>query len=88
MPLTLPAHVALSIEHQPHAAAYQTAAEWLAVTVGVLDAVSVLMEDRASMLALGEVWVVRWYPDTPVGCCAVAAATLERALALACGGAS
>lgn len=37
------------------------------------------------MLATDELWVVRWYPDTPVGFHQVAASTLEAARNFACG---
>jgi hypothetical protein len=76
----LPKHVTLNISHQPHLAVYETVEEWLST-----DFADVTPEDRAEMLTTGEVWVVQWYPDTPVGFCAVAAASLERALALANG---
>jgi hypothetical protein len=40
-------------------------------------------EDRAAILATGEVWIIRRCPDTPVGSCEVVAATLDRAIRLA-----
>lgn len=48
------------------------------------EAFDILPEDKAAILTTGEMWEIRWYPDTPVGYCTVAAATLERALELAC----
>lgn len=39
--------------------------------------------DLAEILRTGEIWVIYWNPDTPVGSCEVIAATLERALELA-----
>jgi hypothetical protein len=77
--MKLPRHIHLSIEHQPHAVNYQTVEEWLARDFGG----DIAEADRAQMIATGEVWVIQWYPDTPVGFCVVAAATLERALELA-----
>lgn len=87
--MKLPSHIALTIEHNPHAANYQTAAEWLEHHL-YFDEIakiprdeSVTPEDRAAILASGEVWKISWHPDTPVGSCSVVAATLERALELA-----
>jgi hypothetical protein len=79
-----PRHIHLAIDHQPHAVMYMTVAEWLedrdTEHVDINDA------DREEMLRTGEVWVVTWYPDTPVGFNSVAAATLDRALEIANGG--
>lgn len=75
--MKLPKHINLTIEHQPHAVYYETAAKWLEDHAEVSEA------DAAEILRTGEVWVIQWYPRTPVGFRAVAAATLERALQLA-----
>lgn len=76
--MKLPKHINLSIEHQPHAGGYETIEEW--ARGGLAD---VTEGDMAEMLRTGDVWLVQWYPNTPVGFLAVAAATLERALELA-----
>lgn len=78
----LPRHINLTIEHQPQAINYQSVAQWLEQQ-RALDSCDVLPQDEAEMLRTGEVWEITWYPDTPVGHCSVAAATLERALELA-----
>lgn len=77
-----PRHINLTIEHQPHASNYETVEEWLEYQSrqGYIEPYG---GDAAEMIKTGEVWVVQWYPDTPIGFHAVAAATLERALALA-----
>lgn len=62
---------------------YQTVAEWLAEVVDGNRYGDVLPQDREEMMRTGDVWVVHWYPDTPVGFHAVAAATLDRAIELA-----
>lgn len=80
--MNLPKHINLTIEHQPHATCYQSAAQWLE-TVDVFDAVDIEPADRAEMLRTGEIWEISWHPNTPVGSHSVAAATLERALELA-----
>jgi hypothetical protein len=79
---TMPPHVNLTIEHQPHASSYQTVAQWLEDNTlrGFTD---ITPEDAATMITTGEVWVIQWYPNNPVGFHSVAAATLERALQLA-----
>lgn len=75
--MKLPKHINLTIEHNPHAANYQTAAEWLKRD-GRGDPV-----DYDEMVRLNEVWLIQWYPNTPVGFNAVVASTLEKALAAA-----
>jgi hypothetical protein len=72
---TLPKHINLTIEHQPHATNYESVAEWIGDCWNTADLV-----DRETMLATGQVWVVHWYPQTPIGSHAVAASTLELAL--------
>jgi hypothetical protein len=88
--LKLPRHISLSIQHNPHRGDYRTIERWvedhlLASTAGTgFTADEVIRpEDRAAILATGEVWVISWCPETPVGSCEVVAATLERALELA-----
>lgn len=83
--MKLPNHINLHIEHQPHAANYETVEEWLLYNESepATRFADYPAEDRAAMLAAGEIWTVQWYPNTPVGFCCVAAATLERALELA-----
>jgi hypothetical protein len=46
-------------------------------------AIDMTPQDKAEILEKEEIWTVQWYPNTPVGFCIVAAATLERALELA-----
>ena len=77
--MILPHHINLTIEHQPHACYYESVDRWLADD----DRVSTLPGDEAEIRRTGELWVIQWYPQTPVGFNAVAAATLERALELA-----
>lgn len=80
--MQLPKHICLSIAHNPHRGVYQPVEQWLAKAV-TDDGIDITEEDRAAILSTGEVWTVSWCPDTPVGSCEVAAATLERALELA-----
>jgi hypothetical protein len=82
--MNLPRHIELSIHHNPHRGDYETIERWLELNEQ-RDGAEITPADRAAILATGELWVVRWYPETPVGWCAVAAATLPRALKLAGG---
>lgn len=77
--MKLPTHICLSIQHNGHAGAYQSIDEYLEQ----FDVEECPPDDRAAILASGEIWEINWCPRTPVGSCVVAAATLERALELA-----
>jgi hypothetical protein len=72
----------MHIEHQPNATNYETVEEWLQYNDEHKFA-EITREDRAEMLRTNEIWIVQWYPITPVGFYAVAAATLDKALQLA-----
>lgn len=78
--MKLPKHINLTIEHNPHAINYQTAARWLSDPEmnGHSDHV-----DRAEMERTNEIWLIQWYPDDPASSYCVAASTLEKALASA-----
>lgn len=78
----LPKHIELSIRHNPHRGDYMTVADWVRHQ-REHDGCDIEPEDEAEMLRTGEIWMLRWYPETPVGHCEVAAATLHRALELA-----
>jgi len=87
--MKLPDHIHLTIEHNPHAVTYRTASEWLDEHLMFEEMAkiprdeAVAPEDQAAIRATGEVWLISWHPNTPVGICSVVAATLERALELA-----
>lgn len=80
----LPPHACeLTITHNPHRTDYATVEKYLALCEERghgYDESELAPEDRARAIETDELWVVQWYPDTPVGSCVVAAATLERAL--------
>lgn len=80
----LPPHACeLTITHNPHRTDYATVEKYLALCEergNGYDDSELTPEDRAKAIEADELWVVQWYPDTPVGSCVVAAATLERAL--------
>lgn len=93
--MKLPRHISLHLEHNPHLAISQALEKWLEIYLAASTAGTgpggrdlhedevIRPEDRAAILATGEVWVISWCPETPVGSCEVVAATLERALELA-----
>lgn len=78
----LPSHLSLVIEHQPHLLHEVPVEEWLKEAAEE-DLCEILEEDRLAMISTGEVWMIQWYPKDSTLYCAVAAATLERALELA-----
>jgi hypothetical protein len=86
--MKLPRHIALDIRHNDHKADYRTAREWWGEQ-GPSGAMSfdddewASPEEFAKAMESDEVWVIHWYPDTPVGSCTVLASTLEAALAAA-----
>tara|TARA_Y100000034_G_C6833073_1_gene376208 strand:+ start:921 stop:1187 length:267 start_codon:yes stop_codon:yes gene_type:complete len=70
----LPAHKAgLSLEHNQHKNVYEKAAQWIEENEWC-D----WENDEAKQKAIDtdEIWTLQWYPETPVGFCAVAAPTL------------
>ena len=73
-------YVDLIIQHQPHAANYQTVEEYFADTPWAPE---ISDADKAECIRTGEIWTIQWYPVTPVGSYTVAASTLERAIELA-----
>lgn len=81
--MKLPKHICLSISHNAHKGIYETIEKWLEHRDLDGSSEDLKPEDRAEILRTGEVWEVSWCPNTPVGSCWVAAATLERALELA-----
>tara|TARA_R110001583_G_scaffold34551_2_gene115900 strand:+ start:4189 stop:4455 length:267 start_codon:yes stop_codon:yes gene_type:complete len=76
-----PAHKAgLSLEHNQHKTLYEKPEDWIADNEWC-DWES--EEAKQQAIDTGEIWTLQWYPETPVGFCAVAAPTLEELLRLA-----
>ncbi len=77
----LPPHKAsLHLTHNEHRNYYQSAAAWIEEqeTFGggpTFDWVS--PEEREKAIRDDSVWVLHWYPETPVGFCCLAASSLE-----------
>lgn len=69
----LPRHEAeCAIEHNPHRNVYETIETFMAGRPG--DWVSA--EERARAIAIDSLWVMQWYPATPIGFCRRAASSL------------
>lgn len=63
----LPDHKAeLSLSHNPHRNFYQTVEEYVKIS-DVHDAEWVNAVEMTAAIAEDELWVLEWYPDTPVG---------------------
>jgi hypothetical protein len=79
----LPPHAAgLTLEHDPHLTVYLTVAQWLAeFREGEPDFSDADARQRA--IDTNSVWVLQWYPRTPVGFNWIAAPTLAEVLAFA-----
>ena len=67
-----PRHLTLTLEHNPHKSVHQPLAEYLADHEHDVQFETPAERDRA--LAEDSLWVLQWYPDTPVGFLTVAAA--------------
>lgn len=80
--MNLPKHDGgLSIEHNQHKNYYQPIREYITDNDLAEDFESPgAMEDA---IRADSLWVMQWYPDTPVGFICVAAATLEDVLRMA-----
>jgi hypothetical protein len=65
-----PRHLTLTLEHNPHKSVCQPLDEYLANN----DVTFETAAERDTALAEDSLWVLQWYPDTPVGFLAVAAA--------------
>ena len=72
--------VSLHITHNDHKINYHSAEEWAATNDEREFAEWVSAEERARAIATDSIWMVQWFPDTPVGSYVVVASTLEAAL--------
>ena len=78
--MKLPDHkCALFLTHNEHRSYYEPAEKFI-------EEQTLCFKDddaKARAIATDEIWVLQWYPDTPIGSYTVAAPTLEEVLALA-----
>jgi hypothetical protein len=78
----LPQHkCSLTIEHNPHRDYYESITDYINRDEDRFDWET--PEDRQTAIDTDELWIMQWYPNTPVGFNAVAAPTLEKLLAWA-----
>lgn len=78
-------HSHLSVSFNGHSSNYCTVAE--AIENGLYDWTDWASDDeRERAIEMNRVWTVQWYPNTPVGFCAVAASSLGAALEAALSG--
>ena len=80
--IVFPRHKAsLHLTHNDHLSVYETAKDWIEERErsGAVDFVA--EGERQRCIDTNEVWHLQWYPNTPVGFCDVAAATLGALLA-------
>lgn len=73
--MRFPKHKAgLSLEHNQHKNVYETALDWITAHewCNWKDE-----ESKQRAIDTDEIWTLQWYPETPVGFCAVAAPTLK-----------
>ena len=78
--MKLPRGISHSIEHNPHTEIYQPVDAYIAEQDLFMHMTD---EDREVCKRTGELWVLRWCPDTPVGSCCIAGPTLDRVLEIA-----
>ncbi len=89
MRLPFPPHkCGLYLTHNEHRDSHQTVEEWDEPSPGHENDTAaqrgwISEEERRAAIATGEVWMLQWYPDTPIGYWLVLGATLEAVLAAA-----
>lgn len=75
--MKLPPHEAAAfIKHNEHKNYYQPIEEFVAEEHGHWSS----DEAKARAIATNEIWIIQWYPITPIGFCVVCAPTLQEAL--------
>lgn len=78
--IQFPPHKAgLTLEHNDHKCLYETVAEY-AEGGHVEDDEWVSDAERLKAIETNELWVLQWYPSTPVGFYKLAASTLDALL--------
>jgi hypothetical protein len=72
-----PPHKAgMHIQHNPHLSNYETVAEY----AGRNDDDWASEAEMQRAINTGELWLLQWYPETPVGFCSVVASSLQACL--------
>jgi len=77
--MCFPTHkTSMTIQHNDHKSVYISVSDWIKED-DMCDWES--EEEKQRAIDSDELWTIQWYPKTPVSFCAVAASTLESALA-------
>ena len=79
--MTFPKNVGMQLEHNPHKLVYMSVEDYLQ-DEGLSDVDEEVFED---MIHADEIWILQWYPDTPVGFYTAIGVTLEGVLEIAAG---
>lgn len=79
--MTFPKCINLTITFNEHALVYESAEQWAADNAERGFAEWASEEEREKAVATNSVWACQWYPDTPVGFCALAASSFEALMA-------
>jgi hypothetical protein len=78
--MNFPKHISFTLEHNPNVIFYNTVAEYLDNMSCPPEFLNIADKDQC--IIKNEIWIMTWYPDTPVGSYQVAASTLELLLEL------
>jgi len=79
--LNFPKHLNLTIEHNPQKLYYQTVEQYIDDALVCANTLYwVPGKSRDIACETNEMWVVQWYPDTPIGFHMVYGHTLEAVL--------
>jgi len=77
--MKLPRHkCGLYLTHNEHKDIYQTATDWLNEHQELHDWKN--EEHKLRAISTDEIWILHWYPDTPIGFYSIVAPTLEELL--------
>lgn len=82
--MDFPKHKAsMTLQHNDHLGYYMTVAQWVEDQEKQEDPMYEWKsdEDKQQAIDTNELWTLQWYPSTPGGFYAVAAPTLDKAIA-------
>lgn len=78
--MKLPLHLALTIEHNPHKVFYETVEQHLYEQDLSDDNVWIDPEDKKKCIETDNLWMIHWYPHTPIGYHIMYGSSLEQLL--------
>lgn len=65
--MTIPKHLSLTIEHNPHKTVYQSALQWFQDRESLDPDPDYSEETKKQCIAQDSIWTIQYYPDTPIG---------------------